>query len=111
MERLILYLFLVASAGLAWVPAHAHVAAPEALRGRYFMIVWAYEGPGNPPMESHTFATFYNGDDLAQGLSKPVTISWLPATGVVRLLRVERGRNFSLAQTLAMACQTGKQIA
>src|SRR3954451_5080496 len=62
------------------------------------------QGKGNPSRDSHTFASFYNGDDLAHRRLKPATISWLPASGAVRLLRVERGHNFSLAQTLATAC-------
>ena len=35
------------------------------LSNRYFVVVWAYEG--DAPRESHTFATFYKGDDLANG--------------------------------------------
>jgi hypothetical protein len=75
------------------------------------MVVWGYQGPGNAPRESHTFATFYNGDDFADGRVAPATISWLPATGVVRPFAVKSGRNFSLAQTLVMACRAGKQVA
>jgi len=83
----------------------------EALRGRYFMVVWGYQGPRNAPRESHTFAAFYNGDELAEGNVSPATISWLPVTGVVRLFQVAPGRNLSLAQTLTRACQQGKRIA
>jgi hypothetical protein len=82
----------------------------EALRGRYFMVVWGYQGPGNAPRDSHTFAAFYNGDNLAEGNVNPATISWLPVTGVVRLFRVDPGRNLSLAQTLTRACQQGKRV-
>jgi hypothetical protein len=78
--------------------------------GHYFMVVWAYEGPGNMPKDSHTFASFYDGDDLADNSLKVPTISWLPESGVVHPLRIERGRNFSLAQTLAIACRSGKQL-
>jgi hypothetical protein len=38
------------------------------LSNRYFVVVWAYEG--DAPRESHTFATFYKGDDLANGRIK-----------------------------------------
>jgi hypothetical protein len=41
----------------------------------------------------------------------PATISWFPATGVVHLVGVERGRNFSLRKTLAIACQGRKHVA
>jgi hypothetical protein len=82
---------------------------PEDMRGRYFMVIWAYQGQA--PTDSHSFATFYDGDDLADGRVTPATISWLPATGTVHPLQVEEGRNFSLAETLAVACQNGKRVA
>jgi hypothetical protein len=42
---------------------------------------------------------------------RPETISWLPATGVVRPFRIEQGRNLSSAQTLARECEGGKRVA
>jgi hypothetical protein len=111
MKTLILSLFVFVSAGLAPALARTENTEREAMRGRYFMVVWSYQGEGNLPRESHTFATFYYGDHLANGHVRPATISWLPATGVVHPLRAERGRNFSLAQTRAMACHAGKQVA
>jgi hypothetical protein len=81
---------------------------PDDLRGRYFMVVWAYQG--RAPIDSHSFASFYNGDDLSKGQVAPATISWLSATGVVHPLQFEVGRNFSLTETLAMACQGGKRV-
>jgi hypothetical protein len=106
-KRLIPHLLAAAVVGLA-LPANADNTN---LRGRYFLVVWGYQGAGNAPRESHVFATFYEGDDLAEGRTMPATISWLPATGVNYLLGVEPGRNFSLTQTVALACQTGKQVA
>jgi len=62
------------------------------------------------PGASHTFATFYDGTDLAVGRVDPATISWLSETTVFYLFGARKGRNFSLAQTLAMACHSGKRV-
>ena len=80
------------------------------LRGHYFLVVWGLQGPDNDVVDSNTFASFYRGDDLAKGIVKPATISWLPATGVVQLFGSEKGHNFTLAQTLRMACRSGRQL-
>ena len=85
-------------------------AAVTALTGRYFLVVWGFQGPDNDVVDSHTFVSFYRGDDLAKGIVKPATISWLPATGVVQLFGSEKGHNFTLAQTLRMACRSGRQL-
>ena len=82
------------------------VATPawaESLGGRHYMVVWGYQAEPNVPENSHTFASFYRGDDLARGTNSPLTISWLPATRVVRPHGQERGRNFSLGETLRIA--------
>jgi hypothetical protein len=89
-------------------PAHSGIAS---LQNRYFLVVWGYQGADNPPRESHTFLTVYRGDDLAKGRVAPATISWFPADGGIHLVGVERGRNFSLQQTLAIACQARKHVA
>ena len=83
-------------------------ASSANLHGRFFMVVWSYQSPDNDVVKSHTFASFYSGDDLAT--RNPPTISWLPSTGVVDPFRIARGRNFSLAQTLTMACRTGREV-
>jgi len=111
MKTLVPFLFVVVGFCFAPALAQSDKSEREGLRGRYYMVVWAYQGPGNAPRDSHTFAAFYNGDDLADGRVAPATISWLPATGVVRRLGVERGHNFSLAQTLVMACRSGRHLA
>ena len=108
MTKLVLSLLAAVIVGLAPLPAHADLSR---LRGRYFLVVWSYEGIGNLPRASHTFATFYDGGNLAAGRAAPATISWLSETGVVHLFGTRRGRNFSLAQTLAIACQAGKRVA
>jgi hypothetical protein len=71
---------------LAAVPAFA---APDyaGLRGRYFIVVWGYQGAGNAPKDSHTFASFYDGTQFSRGRVKPATISWLPITGSFTFLR------------------------
>jgi hypothetical protein len=108
LQKLILYWLLSVIAVVVAFPAHSGLAS---LQNRYFLVVWGYQGEGNPPRESHTFLTVYRGNDLAEGRVAPATISWFPADGGLRLLGVERGRNFSLPQTLAMACQGRKQVA
>lgn len=109
MRALAYLLFLVALASIQNSSAHA-TGNRLALSGHYFLVVWGYQGPDNDVVDSHTFASFYNGDDLARGVAKPVTISWLPATGVVQPFVSEKGRNFSLRQTLAMACRSGRIV-
>jgi hypothetical protein len=100
---LLLVLVIVAT------PVFAQPSDVESLASRYFVVVWAYEG--DAPRDSHTFATFYKGDDLAKGRVNPATISWLSATGAIPLFAATQGRNFSLAETLAMACRDGKRVA
>lgn len=86
------------------------VSNHSALTGRYFLVVWGYQGPDNDVVHSHTFASFYRGGELARGILKPATISWLPATEVVEPFGTEAGHNFTLAQTLRMACRSGRQL-
>lgn len=80
------------------------------LKDHYFLMVWGLQGADNDVVDSHTFVSFYRGDDLAKGNVKPATISWLPATGVVQLFGSEKGHNFTLTQTLGMACRSGRQL-
>ena len=93
------------SALLAW----GVTAQARPLVGRHFVVVWGFEGAG--PAESHTFAAFYRGDDLAAGNGHSATISWLPASGALRLIGIERGRNLSLGETLALAHRHHYRIA
>ena len=110
MKMLIVYLSLTVSICLTPILMGAvPKALQQDMRGRYFMVIWAYQG--HAPTDSHSFATFYDGDDLADNRVTPATISWLPATGTVHPLQVEEGRNFSLTETLALACQSGKRVA
>jgi len=85
-------------------------AETASLDGRYFMVVWAYQGPDDDLVHAHTFISFYRGNDLAKGVVSPLTISWLPATKKVQPFGSERGHNFSLAETLQMACHAGRRV-
>jgi hypothetical protein len=102
----VLLLFL----SLTFGTGTARAAPAQSLSGRYFLVVWSYQGPDDDIVHAHTFASFYNGNDLARGVVHPATISWLPASGVVHLFGDEKGRNFSLASTLHMACQAGRSV-
>ena len=102
--------FLVFIAAVAAFASSAEASNRAALREHYFLVVSGYQGPDNDVVQSHTFASFYSGNDLAKGIVKPATISWLPATGVVHLFGSERGHNFTLAQTLEMACRLGRDV-
>lgn len=75
----------------------------------YYMIVFAHQGRGNLPRDSHTFATFVkasgeglNSDDYRTEHS---TISWGPLNNRVRVLRLktQTGKNRSLKRTLEIA--------
>jgi hypothetical protein len=109
MKRLLFVLLLLVIVDLP--AAFAQPQEVESLRNRYFVVVWGYEGDGNAPRDSHTFATFYKGDDLAERRVRPATISWLSATAAVPMLGASEGRNFSLTETLAMACRDRKRVA
>ncbi len=80
------------------------------LHARHFMVVWSYQSPDDDVVKAHTFASFYAGADLANRKNDPPTISWLPSTGAVHPFSTEKGRNFSLSQTLTMAKRAGAQV-
>jgi hypothetical protein len=88
----------------------AQPVAHLSLRGHYYVVVWGYQGANNDVVQSHTFASFYKGDDISKGVIKPATISWLPASGFVEPFSSVRGRNFTLGQTLQMACRSGREV-
>lgn len=97
---------------LLWFSQASSLKAAEttALMGRYFMIVWSFQGPDDDLVHAHTFVSFYRGDDLAKGNVQPETISWLPATANVQPFGSEKGQNFSLSETLQMACRAGRRV-
>jgi len=108
LQKLFFYWLLFVIAVITAFPADSGLTT---LQNRYFLVVWGYQGEGNPPRESHTFLSVYRGDDLARGRVAPATISWFPADRELHLLGVERGDNLSLSQTLALACQGRKHVA
>ncbi|MGE0055986.1 MAG: hypothetical protein AB7S74_17450 [Hyphomicrobium sp.] len=110
MKSCIFSMVLVAFTWATAANARTDTRLDTALRGRYFLVVWGYQGQNNDVVESHTFASFYKGEQLAHGKLNPPTISWLPFTGVVHLFGIEKGRNFSLTQTLGMACRAGRDV-
>lgn len=85
-------------------------------RKAYFMILFSQDGPGHEPWLSHTFATFIkatgNRADKDHFRLEHHTISWLPASGDVRLLRLrpETGKNFRLKETLKLARSLNTRI-
>lgn len=102
------YGFLVLAAVLSGEVAKAEYSRMD---GRFYMVIFGYQGPGNRPVDSHTFAAFYEGSRIARGqIQSPATISWLPETGIVRPLRKEMGRNFGLEETIGIAKSRGLEI-
>jgi len=101
-----LLIFLVIAVTI--VPSSRAKAADA--HGRYFMVVRAYQSPDNDVVKAHTFVSFYRGEELSKTKSSPPTISWLPSSGNVHIFGAERGRNFSLAQTMAIARRGGREV-
>jgi hypothetical protein len=85
---------------------------------RYYVILFASQSEPRRPRLSHTFCTFIKAesasanDPLAEPKFTAQTISWLPVSGDVRVLRLrpERGRNFTLAETLRLVRSTGQSV-
>lgn len=92
--------------------------APAAVRGadRYYMMVFASEATPNLPRLSHSFAAFIKVQEQETGsiATWPVeihTISWMPATLDVHLLRApESGVNLSLPASLNLAASNGTPV-
>jgi hypothetical protein len=97
---------------VAWSLGASAARADE----KYYMMVFAYQGDPNTPRAAHTFATFIkvsyaSGADPRHGKVERHTISWLPATLDVRLLRrPQAGRNLGLRATLQLAEAEGAAI-
>jgi hypothetical protein len=79
--------------------------------GRYFMVVFGYQAPGNRPSTTHTFASFVRTDASAQPVVTNVhTISWLPADLSFTIWSGrEPGVNLSYQESLNLAAQSGYQ--
>jgi hypothetical protein len=82
---------------------------------RYYVVFFAAQNSGSQPMSTHTFATFVKMDrdeDALNGVAaetaQTATISWLPASGSVKLLQPPvTGRNYTLSETLAWVDERG----
>jgi hypothetical protein len=96
--------------GIAVSATAQNLSDQAALDGRYFLVVWSFQGPDDDLVHAHTFVSFYEGKDLASGVVHPMTISWLPATGIVKPFGAEKGHNYSLDDTLSMACHAGRRV-
>ncbi len=87
----------------------------SAVRGqdKYYAVVFGSQDRNNRCCEAHSFATFVQ---VRQAITGPeivdqATISWLPARGIVKLLkRAERGTNHSLEESLA-SIKPGQSVA
>lgn len=77
---------------------------------RYYMIVFAYQSVPNRGKDSHTFATFVKATSPTD--LEYHTISWMPATLVVRpfTLDPEPGRLLTLTESLELAYKNGHLV-
>jgi len=99
---------------LTLIAAAALAAAPPEAAPRYFFTLFGGESVPFRPRTAHTWATFAKATPAADGttLVESVTISWLPATGVVKPFRLhaETGKNFTLQETYALAAAEGDRV-
>jgi hypothetical protein len=73
------------------------------------MCVFAYQTEPRRPRFSHTFATFAKSDGDS---FEAHTISWLPQSQAIRVLRrfSEPGANFGLKETVEIAASVGARV-
>jgi hypothetical protein len=99
--------FLLAGSALCLTAAPA-AAQERSEKPRYYMCVFAQETNPRAARSAHTFATFVKSD--GRGFEAH-TISWLPRTDDVRLLRApEPGMNLDLKATLDRAAAMKAQL-
>lgn len=93
-------------------PAADPVAQPA--EPRYYFILFGGQSVPFKPHTAHTFGTFVKATPAADGTMslEQVTISWLPAEGPVRplKLRPSEGKNYSLEETFAITAKDGSRI-
>ena len=81
---------------------------------RYYFILFGGQSVPYRPRTAHTWATFAKATPMVNGqlAVESVTISWLPASGVVRPLRLrsEPGKNHTLEETFAIADSHGDRV-
>lgn len=92
----------------------APAADPAPAAPRYYFILFGGQSVPFKPNTSHTFATFVKATPAADGAVslEPLTISWLPAEGPVKPLRVRssEGKNYSLEETFAITARDKARI-
>jgi hypothetical protein len=95
---------------LGWIAFFTGAAVAET--EHHYMIVFAYQGPLNITVKSHTFASFLKDSDLEGGIvpSEIPTISWLPVSTVINRLAFQPGHNFNLPQTVQVALRERLRI-
>jgi hypothetical protein len=100
----------IISPRILWVLLPALLVDPKTARGdeSYYMIVFGQQSGANQVELSHTFATFVKatgkGQDKAKFAIDSHTISWLPRSLDVKVLRrPEEGVNLNLKDTLRHA--------
>jgi hypothetical protein len=94
------------------------LAIPVPVQGGecYFLIVFGAQRVPNDPRYSHSFAAFIRatceGPCADNYILEHHTISWLPETMEIRLLRLrpERGHNFDLTTTLDTLLAMGDRV-
>jgi hypothetical protein len=78
----------------------------------YYMIVYAYQTTPNKPKYSHTFATFIKSSKQDDSAFEAHTISWLPRTLNIVVLRrdSEPGVNLDLHKTIELGLSYGGRV-
>ena len=96
------------------VAVHLVVACAACADERYFVTLYASQRSNREPQLTHSFALFSRAEvdsgssEEGGALHETFTISWMPASGVIRLLAPpETGKNFTLAETLEWASRHG----
>lgn len=77
---------------------------------RYFVTFYAAQRSNREPQTTHSFAVFIRATSADDGelRCESFTISWMPASGAIRLLAPpEPGKNYTLKETLAWAERLG----
>jgi len=80
---------------------------------RYYFTLFGGQSVPFRPRTAHTWATFTRVTPTAGGpVVEPITISWLPVTGVVEPARLRSvpGRNWSLQDTFAIMAGNNAQV-
>ena len=102
---------LLTAAALIAPDATPVVSSPEP---RYFFVLFGGQSVPFRPRTAHTWATFAKATPMVNGehAVEAVTISWLPAHGPVRPLKLfaEAGKNYSLEETFAIAAEDRSQV-